>query len=133
MHLQGTPHEIGFQNGYLLAPEIEDILKVVILEETHSSRKDWQFFRDAAQNMMWPHICLLYTSPFSLYFFTKILLTVRAKFHTPETITTSLPTRSTSIHRKSACNPFADICASLRRGAAVPEALLLLSLIHIFL
>jgi hypothetical protein len=56
VHLQGTPHEIGFQNGYLLAPEIEDILKVVILEETHSSRKDWQFFRDAAQNMMWPHI-----------------------------------------------------------------------------
>src|SRR6204780_2119303 len=56
VHLQGTPHEIGFQNGYLLAPEIEDILKVVILEETHSSKKDWQFFRDAAQNMMWPHI-----------------------------------------------------------------------------
>src|ERR1700689_2163897 len=56
VHLQGAPHEIGFQNGYLLAPGIEDILKVVILEETHSSRKDWQFFRDAAQNMMWPHI-----------------------------------------------------------------------------
>jgi hypothetical protein len=28
----------------------------VILEETHDSKKDWQFFRDAAQNMMWPHI-----------------------------------------------------------------------------
>ncbi len=56
VHLQGTPHEIGFQNGYLLAPEIEDGLKVTILEQTHASRKDWQFFRDAAQNMMWPHI-----------------------------------------------------------------------------
>jgi len=56
VHLQGTPHEIGFQNGYLLAPEIEDTLKVTILEETHDSKKDWQFFREAAQNMMWPHI-----------------------------------------------------------------------------
>jgi len=56
VHLQGTPHEIGFQNGYLLAPEIEDTLKVTILEATHDSKKDWQFFRDAAQNMMWPHI-----------------------------------------------------------------------------
>lgn len=56
VHLQGTPHEIGFQNGYLLAPEIADTLKVTILEQTHDSKKDWQFFRDAAQNMMWPHI-----------------------------------------------------------------------------
>ena len=56
MHLQGTPHEIGFQNGYLLAPEIEDTLKVTILEQIHNSKKDWQFFRDAAQNMMWSHI-----------------------------------------------------------------------------
>jgi hypothetical protein len=56
VHLQGTPHEIGFQNGYLLAREIEDTLKVTILEATHDSKKDWQFFRDAAQNMMWPHI-----------------------------------------------------------------------------
>ncbi|HLM79615.1 MAG TPA: C45 family peptidase [Terriglobales bacterium] len=56
VHLQGTPHEIGFQNGYLLAPEIEDTLKVTILEQIHNSKKDWHFFRDAAQNMMWPHI-----------------------------------------------------------------------------
>jgi hypothetical protein len=56
VHLQGTPHEIGFQNGYLLAPEIEDTLKVTALEATHDNKKDWQFFRDAAQNMMWPHI-----------------------------------------------------------------------------
>jgi len=56
VHLQGTPREIGFQNGYLLAPEIEDTLKVVILEAEHDNKKEWQFFRDAAQNMMWPHI-----------------------------------------------------------------------------
>ena len=56
VHLHGTPSEIGFQHGYLLAPEIEDALKVTALEQTHDAKKDWQFFRDAAKNMMWPHI-----------------------------------------------------------------------------
>jgi hypothetical protein len=56
VHLEGTPHQIGFQNGYLLEPEIEDALKVISLETTHDNNKDWQFFRDAGQNMMWPHI-----------------------------------------------------------------------------
>lgn len=56
VHLQGTPYQIGFQNGYLLAPEIDDMLKVVMLESKHDYNKDWPFFRDAGQNMMWPHI-----------------------------------------------------------------------------
>jgi Phospholipase B len=56
VHLEGTPLEIGFQHGYLLAPEIADALKVIELEEKHDSKKDWPFFRDAAKNMMWPHI-----------------------------------------------------------------------------
>lgn len=56
VHLQGTPHDIGFQNGYLLASEIEDTLKVVMLESKHDYNKDWSFFRDASENMMWPHI-----------------------------------------------------------------------------
>src|SRR5438270_4592243 len=56
VHLQGTPHQIGFQNGYLLAPEIDDTLKVTMLEAKHDYEKDWSFFRDAAENMMWPHI-----------------------------------------------------------------------------
>ena len=29
---------------------------MVTLEETHGSNKDWQFFRDSARTMMWPHI-----------------------------------------------------------------------------
>ena len=56
VHLEGTPANIGFQNGYLLAPEIADILKVTALEQAHDNKKDWQFFRDAARTMMWPHI-----------------------------------------------------------------------------
>ena len=56
VHLEGTPAQVGFQHGYLLAPEIEDMLKVSALEESHEDKKDWQFFRDAARTMMWPHI-----------------------------------------------------------------------------
>jgi hypothetical protein len=56
VHLEGTPDEIGFQNGYLLAPEIADLERVVALEESRDSGKDWRFFRDAAKKMMWPHI-----------------------------------------------------------------------------
>lgn len=56
VHLKGTPAEIGFQHGYLLAPEIEDSLSVFKLELTHELKKEWQFFREAAQAMMWPHI-----------------------------------------------------------------------------
>ena len=56
VHLAGSPSQIGFQHGYLLAPEIDDALKTETVELTHDNHKDWQFFRDAAQNMMWPHI-----------------------------------------------------------------------------
>jgi hypothetical protein len=56
VHLQGTPAEIGYQHGYLLAPEIADALKVIQLESQHDNNRNWQFFRDAAQKMMWPKI-----------------------------------------------------------------------------
>jgi len=56
VHLQGTPAEIGYQHGYLLAPEIADTLKVIQLESQHDNNREWQFFRDAAQKIMWPKI-----------------------------------------------------------------------------
>ncbi|MGA3105061.1 MAG: C45 family peptidase [Terriglobales bacterium] len=56
VHLEGRPSDIGFQHGYLLAPEIQDMLKVTELEATHDNAKDWAFFRDAARTMMWPRI-----------------------------------------------------------------------------
>ena len=56
VRLEGTPAEIGFQNGYLLSAEIDDMLKVFTLEMTRDNKKDWQFFRDAARTMMWPRI-----------------------------------------------------------------------------
>lgn len=56
VHLEGSPREVGFQNGYLLAPEIQDFLNVVMLESQHDYKKEWSFFREAAEKMMWPHI-----------------------------------------------------------------------------
>ena len=56
VHLEGTPSEIGFQHGYQLAPEIEDVQKVVVLGLTHDSKKDYAFFRSAAEKVLWPHI-----------------------------------------------------------------------------
>src|SRR5216684_2069621 len=56
VHLEGTPAEVGFQHGYLLAPEIRDSFKVTQLELTHDNKKSWGFFRHAGQEMMWPHI-----------------------------------------------------------------------------
>jgi hypothetical protein len=56
VHLEGTPSEIGFQNGYLLAKEILEIQKVEALELTHDNKKNWAFFRDAAKNVLWPHV-----------------------------------------------------------------------------
>jgi hypothetical protein len=56
VHLEGTPSEIGYQHGYLLASEILDMKQVAELELKHDDKKDWAFFRNAARDMMWPHI-----------------------------------------------------------------------------
>jgi hypothetical protein len=56
VHLEGTPSEIGFQHGYLLAPEIEDAQKVIALGLTHDSHKPYGFFRTAAEKVLWPRV-----------------------------------------------------------------------------
>jgi len=56
VHLQGTPEQIGFQNGYLLASEIADFSHVIKVETKHSTNRDWQFYREAARTILWPHI-----------------------------------------------------------------------------
>ncbi len=56
VHLEGSPSDIGFQHGYLLAPEIADALEVTKLLDTHDTQRDWEFFRKTAREMLWPHI-----------------------------------------------------------------------------
>jgi hypothetical protein len=56
VHLEGAPTEIGYQHGYLLAPEIEDAFRAVKLQDTHNTKRDWEFFRTTAREVLWPHI-----------------------------------------------------------------------------
>ncbi len=56
VHLEGKPGDIGYQHGYLLAPEIADAFRVVQAGLVHDSKKDWPFFRNAARDVLWPHI-----------------------------------------------------------------------------
>src|SRR5947209_3788077 len=56
VHLEGSPAEIGYQHGYLLAPEIADAFEAIKLYDVHTSQRDWEFFRTTAREMLWPHI-----------------------------------------------------------------------------
>lgn len=56
VHLEGSPADIGFQHGYLLAPEIADAFEAIKLLNTHDTQRDWEFFRKTAREIIWPHI-----------------------------------------------------------------------------
>jgi len=56
VHLAGTPQQIGFQHGYLLARQIEDNQQVFAVENINQLHKEWSYFRDAARTVLWPHI-----------------------------------------------------------------------------
>ena len=56
VHLEGSPADIGYQHGYLLAPEIEAGFKAVQLNDVYRTKRDWNFYRATAQNILWPHI-----------------------------------------------------------------------------
>jgi hypothetical protein len=53
VHLEGTPEQVGYQHGYLLSSEIADLLRVCkpFLEKT--SKRDWNFYRQSAEKMLW--------------------------------------------------------------------------------
>jgi len=56
VHLEGEPATMGYQHGYLLAPEIEDGFAAVSAGMMHATQRDWEFFRKAAHEMLWPKI-----------------------------------------------------------------------------
>jgi len=47
---------LGFQHGYLLAPEIRDAQRAVAASLEHSTGRKWQFFREAAKTTFWPRV-----------------------------------------------------------------------------
>ena len=56
VRLQGAPSAVGFQHGTLLAPEIADAVAVAKLSLTHDGKRDWAFFRKAAETVFWPRV-----------------------------------------------------------------------------
>jgi hypothetical protein len=56
VRLVGTPAQIGFQHGYLLAPEIADALKVVQLTLPRDTKREWRFLRKTAETILWPRV-----------------------------------------------------------------------------
>lgn len=55
VRLEGSPAEIGFQHGSLLAAEIQDCHKAIALGLTHDA-KPYEFYRDAVQKILWPRV-----------------------------------------------------------------------------
>ncbi|HEY4207952.1 MAG TPA: hypothetical protein VGM31_14110, partial [Puia sp.] len=56
VHLEGSPSEIGYQHGYLLAAEIDTNLRMMSYYLQHETKKDWQFYRHCAASFLWPKV-----------------------------------------------------------------------------
>src|ERR1700743_1350154 len=44
VHLEGSPHDVGYQHGYLVAKEIDTIIKVLQYYVPYTSKHDWAFY-----------------------------------------------------------------------------------------
>ena len=56
VHLEGAPEQIGYQHGRLLARETEDLLRVLKPFLQHETKRDWEFYRNASQEVLWSRI-----------------------------------------------------------------------------
>src|SRR5438552_10440719 len=56
VHLEGAPEQIGYQHGKLLARETEDLLRVLKPFLHHETKRDWEFYRKASRDILWPRI-----------------------------------------------------------------------------
>jgi len=56
VHLEGAPSAIGYQHGYLLAPEIDTTIQMMAYYLEHETKKDWQFYRQCAANFLWAKV-----------------------------------------------------------------------------
>ncbi len=56
IHLEGSPEEIGYQHGYLLAREIDESLRVFKKYLPRTTKREWQFYRDSAHELFWKKI-----------------------------------------------------------------------------
>jgi hypothetical protein len=53
VHLEGSPSDIGYQHGYLLANDIDTSIQAVSYLLQHDTKRDWEFYRNAAKSFLW--------------------------------------------------------------------------------
>lgn len=56
VHLEGSPSDIGYQHGYLLAEDIDTTLQALSSFLQHETKKDWEFYRHCAASFLWPKV-----------------------------------------------------------------------------
>jgi hypothetical protein len=56
VHLEGSPADIGYQHGYLVAKEIDTLIKVMQFYLPKTTDKNWAFYRAAAGRFLWNKI-----------------------------------------------------------------------------
>ena len=56
VHLEGSSSDIGYQHGYLLANDIDTSIQAVSYLLQHDTKRDWEFYRSAARNFLWPKL-----------------------------------------------------------------------------
>ena len=56
VQLSGTPREMGRQHGRILHAEIADGLSAIQTIILHDTKKDWDFYRKAGKEVLWPKV-----------------------------------------------------------------------------
>jgi hypothetical protein len=56
VHLAGSPADVGYQHGFLVAKEIDTLIKVMQYYLPTTSGKDWAFYRAASKRFLWKKI-----------------------------------------------------------------------------
>jgi hypothetical protein len=56
VHLEGSPSDIGYQHGYFLANDIDTSIQAVVYLLEHETHRNWDFYRAAAGNFLWPKL-----------------------------------------------------------------------------
>jgi len=51
IHIEGDPHERGYQHGYLVAPELQEILRSLKYLTYWNSGMQWEFFVEAGEKL----------------------------------------------------------------------------------
>src|ERR1700676_1073048 len=53
VRLEGSPMDIGYQHGYLLADDIDTCIRAVAYLLEHETKRSWNFYRNAAKSFLW--------------------------------------------------------------------------------